>query len=323
MEHNILVTGSSGYLGSILVENIAKKIESEYAGTVKSIVAMDVREVPKSERIKGVTYITSDIRSDQVDQLVAENNINVVVHLAAIVSPGRKSNRELEYSIDVLGTKNILEACVKHGVKRIIVTSSGAAYGYHPDNPEWLSEKSPLRGNKEYAYSWHKKLVEEMMQEYKEKHPQLEQVIFRVSTILGKNTKNRITKLFDRKTMFTIDNSQCPFVFIWDQDLVNCLEMAIFSDKEGIYNVAGDGKLSIYELAQIQNKKIVNMPLWIMKTILGISKTLRISESGPNATVFVQYRPVLDNQKLKEEFGFSPKLSSKETFEYYLSQRSA
>jgi UDP-glucose 4-epimerase len=323
MGQNVLITGSSGYLGSLLVENLSKKVEKEYKEKVANIVAMDVREVPENKRLKGVTYVTEDIRSDKLDAIVGEHNINTVVHLAAIVSPGKNSNRELEYSIDVGGTKNILDACVNHGVSRIIVTSSGAAYGYHPDNPEWLIEEYPLRGNEEHAYSWHKKLVEEMMSEYKKNHPELEQIIFRVSTILGKNTQNRITKLFDRQTMFTINSSKCPFVFIWDKDLVNCLEQGIFSEKEGVYNVAGDGKLTIYELAQMQGKKVLNLPLWLVKTFMGVAKTLRLIESGPSATIFVQYRPVLDNKKLKNDFGFQPSLSTKETFEFYLSNRSA
>jgi len=91
----------------------------------------------------------------------------------------------------------LLEACISTGVKRIIVTSSGAAYGYHADNPEWLVEHDRLRGNEEFAYSHHKRLVEEMMDDYREKHPELEQVIFRIGTILGKNVNNQITALFE------------------------------------------------------------------------------------------------------------------------------
>ena len=65
----------------------------------------------------------------------------------------RKSNREFEYSVDVLGTKNVLEACVATGVGRIVVTSSGAAYGYYADNPPAIAEDWPLRGNPAFAYA--------------------------------------------------------------------------------------------------------------------------------------------------------------------------
>jgi UDP-glucose 4-epimerase len=61
------------------------------------------------------------------------------------------------------GTRNVLDACVAHGVKHLIVSSSGAAYGYHADNPAWLTETHPLRGNPAFAYSDHKRQVEEML----------------------------------------------------------------------------------------------------------------------------------------------------------------
>jgi UDP-glucose 4-epimerase len=107
-----------------------------------------------------------------------------VVHLASIVTPGKKSNRNFEYSVDVIGTKNILSACLEAKVKRIIISSSGAAYGYYPENIKPLIESDPMRGNYEFAYSHHKKLVEEELK--------IEQTIFRITTILGASV---ITKL--------------------------------------------------------------------------------------------------------------------------------
>src|SRR5690606_40483461 len=65
----------------------------------------------------------------------------------------------------------------------------GAAYGYHPDNGTahdgWLVEDDPLRGNVEFAYSDHKRQVEEMLAALRETDPQLEQVVLRIGTILG------------------------------------------------------------------------------------------------------------------------------------------
>ena len=87
------------------------------------------------------------------------------MHLASIVTPGPDSTRELEYAVDVTGTRHVLDACVAHGVRRVVVSSSGAAYGYHPDNPAWITEDQPVRGNEEFAYSHHKRLVEEMLAE--------------------------------------------------------------------------------------------------------------------------------------------------------------
>ena len=85
-----------------------------------------------------------DVR--EYDALVqAVEGCDAMVHLAAIVTPGRGSNRQLEWEVDVGGTRNVLEACLDAGVRKLVYTSSGAAYGYHADNPAWIAEDQPLR----------------------------------------------------------------------------------------------------------------------------------------------------------------------------------
>ena len=315
MTHRVLVTGGAGYLGSTLVRSLARRLAG--SGDPACIVATDVREVPLEQREPGVEYVTSDVRQPGLEAVLREHAIDTVVHLAAIVTPGAKSNRELEYAVDVTGTKNVLEACVTSGVRRIIVTSSGAAYGYHADNPEWLTEDDPVRGNEAFAYSHHKRLVEEMLAEYRRTHPQLKQVVFRVGTILGETTRNQITALFERPRLIAIRGSKSPFVFIWDQDVVGAIEHAIFSGGAGIYNVAGDGALSIQQIAARLGKRCITLPPGLLRFVLAVLHPLRLSRYGPEQVDFLRYRPVLDNRRLKEQFGYVPKLTSAEVFELF------
>ena len=56
---------------------------------------------------------------------------------------------------------------------------------------------------------------------------------------------------------------------------------------------------------------------WLLKAVLGIAKPLGISRYGPEQVGFLQYRPVLDNQALKEEFGYVPEKSSAEVFDLW------
>ena len=208
MTHRVLVTGAAGYLGSGLVESLAQR--AGRSGDPACIVASDLREVPPERRLPGVEYSALDVRDPQLREVLARHAIDTVVHLAAIVTPGPKSNRAFEYSVDVLGTRNVLEACVASGVRRIVVTSSGAAYGYHADSPAWLTEDDPVRGNEAFAYSYHKRLVEEMLAEYRRTQPALEQVVLRVGTILGETTRNQITALFERPRLLAIKGVREP-----------------------------------------------------------------------------------------------------------------
>src|SRR5690606_26505902 len=168
----VLVTGGLGFLGTSVVSRLRT------AG--HAVIAADVR--PGADALVDVTDAAA------VDAAFTEHRPEVVVHLASIVTPGRDSDRAREHAVDVEGSRHVLEACLAHGVRRLVVSSSGAAYGYHPDNGAahdgWLHEDDPLRGNVEFAYSDHKRIVEQMLAAARETHPELEQVVLRIGTIL-------------------------------------------------------------------------------------------------------------------------------------------
>jgi len=303
----VFVTGAGGYLGSQLVAALA--------ATGTGVVATDVRECPPGRQVPGVRYLIADVRSPELAE--AMRGCDVVVHLASIVTPGPDSTREHEYSVDVLGTRNVLDACLAAGVGRIVVSSSGAAYGYHADNPAWLTEDCPLRGNEAFAYAWDKRLVEEMLARWRGEHPELQQVVLRIGTILGDTVKNQITDLFDKPRLIAIRGAASPFVFVWDQDVVGCLLHAIASDRTGVYNVAGDGVLTLAEIAARLGKRRLVLPAGLLRLALRALKTLGLTQYGPEQLDFLRWRPVLDNTRLKTEFGYRPRLSSAEVFELY------
>lgn len=314
---SVLVTGAAGYLGRETLQQLA-----QHRDRLHRLVALDVRAVPAPNRLANIDYVTADIRAPELAELFKNYNITIVVHLAAIVTPGRKSNRDLEYAVDVLGTENVLKASVEAGIQKIIVTSSGAAYGYHADNPAGLQESDPLRGNAEFAYSHHKRLVEEMLARYRAQHPLLQQLIFRPGTVLGKNVRNQITALFEKKFVIGLRGAASPFVFIWDHDVAACIIKGILENKTGIYNLAGEGILSLKEIAQLLGKPYLPLPVPLVKSALWLLQKLRLSQYGPEQVNFLRYRPVLSNTKLKTEFGYTPQLTTREVFEFYLSARS-
>lgn len=312
----VLVTGAAGYVGKLCVAALAQRRRD-----LSAIVALDVSAVAREARLDGVAYEQHDICDTELTVLFRDRAIDTVVHLASIVRAPRGAPRDLAYRVDVLGTRNVLNACVATGVKKLIVTSSGAAYGYHADNPAWLDENDPLRGNEAFEYARNKRLVETMLTEWRRTHPELGQVVFRPGTIVGETVHSPVTDLFEQPFVLGIAGSVSPFVFIWDQDLVACLVKAVLSDKAGIYNQAGDGALAPREIARMLGKPYVPVPAFLMRAILWTLKSVGASENGPERVDFLRYRPVLSNRRLKEEFGYTPKLSSRQAFELYARAR--
>ncbi|PRB05398.1 SDR family oxidoreductase [Microbacterium sp. MYb64] len=304
----VLVTGGAGFLGSRVTGLL-----SDHPG-VDVVLSGDLRD----SEVPGVVSVEVDVTDPRgLPELLRHHRVDTVVHLAAIVNPGR--DVQGEFRVDVQGSSNVLAACVEAGVRRLVVSSSGAAYGYHADNPDWIDETDPLRGNDEFPYSRHKRMVEEMLAAARTTHPALEQVIFRIGTILGPTVRNQITALWDAKRILHIAGSDSPFVFVWVDDVAAAMVRAALGEgPAGIYNVAGDGALTVPQIARRLRKPLLTIPAPLLAIALAIGSALRLTDHGPEKIRFLRYRPVLRNDRLKEEFGYTPRLTSAEAFEEYL-----
>jgi UDP-glucose 4-epimerase len=300
----VLVTGAAGAVGTAAL--------GELQDRGWDIIATDIQ--PPEMLPETMRFVPLDVRGDDPDRVIGQEKPDVVVHLASIVSPTTRDNA---HAVDVVGSRNVLEACLAHDVRRLVVTSSGAAYGYHADNPVPLRETDALRGNSTFAYSCHKRQVEEMLTEARMTHPALQQVVLRVGTVLGVGLENQITALFHRPRLLAVSGSDSPFVFIWTRDLARILCCAAADGPSGVFNVAGDGALGIADLARMLNKPVLRLPAWILKLMLGVARPLHLSRYGPEQVRFLQYRPVLDNSALKSKFGYVPELNSAEVFDLW------
>ncbi|WP_300676241.1 SDR family oxidoreductase [Nocardioides sp.] len=312
MASRVLVTGGSGFLGSSVVPQLAA------AGL--AVTSGDIR--PPRTETPGVRYVDLDVTSaETVAAAVAGHD--VVIHLASIVTPPPGLGEEAAYRVDVDGSKNVIAACLASGVRRLVVSSSGAAYGYHADSPAWIDEEQPVRGNDAFAYAKHKRLVEEELARTRAAYPHLEQVVLRIGTILGATVDNQITDLFHKKRLLKIAGARSPFVFIWDEDLAQIVVQAATGEVSGTFNVAGDGALTIDQIAARLGKKTLPIPEPVLRAALAVLHPLRLSQYGPEQTKFLQYRPVLANSRLKETFGYTPAKTSAEAFDAWLASHPA
>ncbi len=308
----VLVTGAEGYVGRRLVEALGDELVRGESARLEEVIATDVR--PAERAVPGVIHETLDVRSPELPALLSKHRVDAVVHLATIVTPSRPLPREVQYDVDVRGTENVLAACVSAGVRQLVVTSSGAAYGYHADSPPLLREDAPLRGNEAFAYAHHKRLVEEHLARAREEHPELGQLVYRPGTILGPGASNQITDIFTKPVVVGLRESETPFVFVADEDVVTAIARGVAEGWTGIYNLAGEGVMTLREIAHRLRKPFVGLPEAALRRGISALRALDATQYGPEQTAFLAHRPVLSAQKLRDERGLRLR-PSREVFE--------
>lgn len=310
----LMITGAAGFIGGRVLEHFLQS-----PAPFTQIVATDIRPFPKKvEECPHVQTLQLDIRDkDSVHAAFDRFRPQTVIHLAAIVTPPPGDQRQLQYEVDVLGTRHITEACIAAGTQSFIFTSSGAAYGYHPANRTPRREQDELHGNEIFAYAYHKRLVEEDLAKLRKEYPALRQLIFRTSTVLGPTTDNQITALFNQSIVTGLRGVDSPFCIIADEDVVRAILHGIRTGQSGIFNLTGDGILTLKEIARRMGNRYVALPEKLVQGALAILSRAKLSPYGPEQILFLKYRPVLDNRRLKEEFGFTPTLTTEQAFERY------
>ena len=144
----VAVTGPTGDIGRALL----RRLDAE--PLVERVLGMARRPFdPAAQGLEKTEYRQGDVLDrDAVEALAAE--ADVLVHLAFIIVGGREETR----SINLEGSRNVFEAA--RGVGRLVYTSSVAAYGFHTDNPQPLTEDVPVRGTDAHYYSAQKAELE-------------------------------------------------------------------------------------------------------------------------------------------------------------------
>lgn len=131
MSKRVLITGGCGFLGCHLARRFLK---DGFQVTLFDIAPLDAKDL-----IDHVKVIKGDIR-DEKKVLAALRNYTYVVHAAAAL-PIQRSKEKI-FSVNVSGTKNVLEAALHNKVKRVVFISTTAVYGVPKHLPE--TEISPL-----------------------------------------------------------------------------------------------------------------------------------------------------------------------------------
>jgi UDP-glucose 4-epimerase len=241
---------------------------------VERIVGMARRPFdPAVHGWKRTEYRRGDVLDrDSVEALVAE--ADVVVHLAFLIFGSHDETRE----INLRGSRNVFEATVAAGAKRLVYTSSVAAYGFHRENPDVLTEDVPPLGTRDFYYSAQKAELEDLLAEVTA-GSDTDVYVFRPCIVAGPDAPTLIEgftgqKVFGRRVRLlwraldalplvgpVLPDAGVPFQLVHHDDVATAVRAAVLGrGTPGPYNLASEDAVTVSDVAHSLGWHAVPVP---------------------------------------------------------------
>lgn len=247
-----LVSGATGLVGSHLVEQLVERGDS-----VRALV----RDERRAEALKrlGTQLVVGDL-SDVHSLRHAAEGVEIVYHCAARVTLPYQGKRDLILKANVEGTKNLLEASARSGVRRFVFVSSVAVYG--APQTDLVREEHPLSSHD--AYSESKILAEQLVREHQQDGT-LQTVILRPCVIYGPRDSNFLPQLSQAlagRRLPLVNGGHQPLDMVYVTDVAQALVLAGTKDEAvgQIYNVTDGQKHSIRKLVELFGRTLKSPP---------------------------------------------------------------
>lgn len=329
----VAVTGPTGDLGMAIVDAL------ERSRAVERIVGMARRPFDPAERgWKKTEYRQGDVTDEaSVSDLV--KGADVVVHLAFAILSASDATREL----NVEGSRRVFHAAGQAGAKRVCYASSVAAYGFHDDNPDWLTEEIPARGSPEHPYSQQKAEVELVLAEALRRYPSTVAYAFRPCIVagpeartmleeipyfrLGEAMPDPVARLLGSLPVLkpVIPDPGVRFQLVHEDDVATAFAAAVRGLGEpGPYNLAGSGILTISDVADALGWYSIPVPKPLAEATAEIASRLPMMPETVAWLHSVKKPVLMRTAKAKKQLRWRPKHTAKATLkEMAAAQRAA
>jgi UDP-glucose 4-epimerase len=303
----MLITGSSGYLGRVLLAHLATLPDAPHT------IGLD-QSPPQTNAPN--EFHSLDIRSPALAELIRKIRPDIVVHLAFVLSPIRSAS-EME-SINVGGTKQLFAALKDHLPRQLMVASSATAFGAWPDQSAPLDDNAPVRGRSDFSYSLHKVTVENLTKRFAGQNPACQVSWVRPTTIVGPSAENFITRFLVGMPFLAklgpVDNS---YQFVHENDVARAMMHIIRHEGVGAFNIAPSDTITMAEIAKMARKPYYRMPFMLAWGMSSLAWKLRIKmvEAPPGFLWLARFPWTVNPRRLKEELNFEFEYSSRQALD--------
>lgn len=297
----VLITGIAGGQGQL----IARRLARTYALT-------GVDRSPWDDHPPEISVHVLDLRKRKMEDIFRTERPDAVVH-HALIRHFRVDPR-VRHEVNVLGTKLLLEYCVAHGVKRVVVLSSSYVYGALPDNPYYVDEEYPLNVSRTYPEIRDLAEVDTLCSTFLWRHPEIATTILRPVSILGPHVSSSMAQYLRQRYVPTIMGFDPMMQFIHEEDVAEAIAGALDAGLSGIFNVVGPGAVPLKVAIRETGGTAVPLPEPLARGLIGRLFRLGLYPVPPAAVDFVKYPCTIDGRRFRDAARFKPLFSLEETF---------
>jgi UDP-glucose 4-epimerase len=303
----VLVTGICGRLGRLLARRLHR---------FDSVIGIDRR--PFEGRPKDIVHHQVDLRRKKTRDLFRHRRIRAVVHLG-ILHDLRASDK-MHHSWNVVAFQKLLDYLTQYRVPKLVVLSSANVYGPQPDNPQFLTEESPLLGAQHFRGIRDLIELDMVAQSFFWRHPATETVILRPCHILGRvhNAPSNYLRLTRPMTVMGFDPMVQP---IHEKDVVEAILLALEPGVRGIFNLRGPGELPLSRVMSILGRSTLPVPGPLARSALDRLWRFRLTSFPSPELDYIRYVCMVDDTRAREVLGYHPKHDMRQTVQAVESDR--
>ncbi|NIM92416.1 MAG: NAD-dependent epimerase/dehydratase family protein [Anaerolineales bacterium] len=299
----LAITGCSGYFAKVLMPLIEEDPD------IERVVGIDVNEPPAEAEWSKLEFHKMDIRDPSLEDVI--RGAEALVHLAFVLLRTPKDDNLDD--INIRGSQEVIKTAARLGIPKLIIASSTVGYGIHPDNPNPLTEESPLRPNEDLYYSRQKAANEAFLDDFCKEYPEIIVTRLRPPTVAGPSADPDQMASMVAKTVPVVRGCDPANQMLHEEDIAQALYMAICEDLPGIFNVTSDEPRSLGQLVESRGGRVFPIPTGLFRVLLWALWRSGASVFAPEWIRLFQYSFIASNDKLKAA-GWSPKYTTPETF---------
>jgi UDP-glucose 4-epimerase len=319
MARVVLVTGVSRHLGSRLAGQLAAD------PTIDRVVGVDTTPPSKDDRVRlGRTeFVRADIRNPLIARVISHAKVDSVVHTSVTATPGRAGGRTSMKEMNVIGTMQLLAACQKsETVGRLVVKSTTSVYGASPRDPAVFTEDTPARTAPVSGYGKDAVEVEGYVRGFSRRRPDITVAVLRFANFIGPTIETPLTRYFALPVVPTEFGYDPRLQFLHEDDGIEVLRLATLADHPGVFNVAGPGTVLLSQAIRRAGRVSIPVPAPAMRVVSSLVRRAGLADFSPEQMRLLTFGRVVDTERLRTQFPYTPKYSTAEAFSAFLGGRS-